>query len=381
MTNFKMKKWLLVIIFLNLTIFAVIFVGQYYGIKYGNWPSSQKRISLTPKEKQAMAKRFGVSLGGSWTELSDKELNNELDDIVSVGFTWIRFDINWGHVQPENEGTFHWEKFDRIVIAANKRKLKMLPILTYAPEWTANRPYQNNYMSPSSNREKFANFAQKTVKRYAPLGVHVWEIWNEPNLKGLWEPAPNPKDYADLLKKSYLKIKQADPQAIVISGGLAALPKNVGKSISGLNFLEGLYGNGAKNYFDAVGYHPFSFPQLPSAMISPNGWAQMTRPFLKSVRSIMIDNGDKNKQVWATEFGMPNKGINNVSESLQAKMVQDVVGQMETKPWIKVLFWYSYKDISGSPVPAENYFGIVRRDGTRKPAYYALKKLLKTPEF
>ena len=40
------------------------------------------------------------------------------------------------------------------------------------------------------------------------------------------------------------------------------------------------------------------------------------------------------------------------------------------------LFIYSYKDLGTSADTNENFFGIIRNDGTPKPAYAAIKQLL-----
>ena len=67
----------------------------------------------------------------------------------------------------------------------------------------------------------FAQFAGAAAARYAPLGVHDWEIWNEPN-GAFWLPAPNPAAYVAWLRVMPA-IKAADPEATVISGGLLVL--------------------------------------------------------------------------------------------------------------------------------------------------------------
>ncbi len=38
---------------------------------------------------------------------------------------------------------------------------------------------------------------QTAVKRYAPKGVKVWGVWNEPNLTNFWSPKPDPAAYTN----------------------------------------------------------------------------------------------------------------------------------------------------------------------------------------
>ena len=359
------------LILLILVAFAVVLAVAYFSNRPSDWKSNP------PEKKYSLSERFGISLGGGWPELSDKELGDALDDIAGLGFKWIRFDISWERAQQEENGHIRWEIFDRIVPFAAKRKLNLLPILTYAPKWASRLPDEEVFFQYApANPDQFADFAGKAARRYAPLGIHAYEIWNEPNMKGFWEPAPNPKDYANLLKKSYIKIKKADPKAIVISGGLAPVGNKNG-NISAFDFLEGIYKNKAKNYFNALGFHPYSFPDLPSKKISPSGWwARMSNPF-RSIRSIMDDNSDGKKQVWGTEFGVPTAGRGDVSEALQARSLTDAAKEMQKLPWLRVLFIHTYKDLGSDRRDAENFFGLVRYDGSKKPAYYTIKKLLK----
>jgi len=49
---------------------------------------------------------------------------------------------------------------------------------------------------------------------------------------------------------------------------------------------------------------------------------------------------------------------------------------MSSKPWLATLFFHTYQDLSSNPGSVESYFGLIRYDGTRKPAYYELKDVL-----
>src|SRR5437588_116960 len=65
----------------------------------------------------------------------------------------------------------------------------------------------------------YAIFAAAAVRHYAPMGVHTWEIWNEPNIPEFWSPAANVVQYAAMLKQADVAIKAADPTATVLTGG------------------------------------------------------------------------------------------------------------------------------------------------------------------
>ena len=135
---------------------------------------------------------------------------------------------------------------------------------------------------PPASAAQFATFAGQVAARYAPLGAGTFEIWNEPNNAGFWSPKPNPAAYTADLKAAYAAIKRADRSAFVVSGGLAP-EANDGTNINAITFLQDMYAHGAKGSFDAVSYHPYSYPALPDSFQSWSGWSQMSQTKPKSV--------------------------------------------------------------------------------------------------
>ncbi len=332
---------------------------------------------------------LGMSLGDTLVWKTPAEINSELDDIASLGIGRIRFDISWADIQPESSTTFDWYKLDQIVSAANARKIKLLPDLAYTPKWERPSDCTDSDECAPADPAQFAIFAQAVVSRYAPQGISDWEIWNEENTSGFWKPVPNASAYAKLLKYTYSAIKSVESSSIVIMGGLSPTPPTSTQKIAPVDFLTQIYATGAKDYFDAVGMHPYSSPTLPTTYEKWNAWSQMSLT-VPSLRSIMGSNGDGNKQIWLTEFGAPTGGPgileasntdkiftgspDHVTEALQAEMYSTAITSAKQLPWAGPLFFYSYKDLGTSTKTPENFFGIIRNDGSLKPAYDVLKQ-------
>lgn len=335
---------------------------------------------------------FGIAAGGDLTSLSDSALNTELDGIAKLGVGWIRFDMQWSDVQRTGSETFNWNNIDRVVAAANARHLRILAILDYTPAWARSYECPDTIHCAPADPTLFAAFAKAAAERYTSQGVIDWEIWNEPNLMGYWPSTVNHvSNYVTLLEAAYTAIKAVNPSAGVISGSLAPAATTNSGSIAPLDFLTQMYTDGAKNYFDAVGFHPYSYPAMPNDFQNWNAWSQMasTSP---SLRSIMAANGDAGKHIWITEYGAPTDGPGNletegdgnsfpgqpdhVTEALQDEMLIEAVAQVRTFPWAGPFFWYSYQDLGTSQDTNENFFGLVRYDGSTKPAYDALEYLI-----
>jgi hypothetical protein len=198
----------------------------------------------------------------------------------------------------------------------------------------------------------------------------MFEIWNEPNNAIFWQPKPNPAAYTADLVAAYSAIKRVDPSAFVISGGLAPEATD-GTNISPIDFLKAMYAHGAKGSFDALGYHPYSFPALPDTYEPWSAWSEMaqTNP---SIRSVMKSNGDSGKSIWITEFGAPSSGPGGVGQAAQATALTQAIADAKKTSWIGALYIYSWQDNGTDQTNSEDWFGLLTATGSPKLAYTAV---------
>jgi glycosyltransferase involved in cell wall biosynthesis len=268
------------------------------------------------------------------------------------------------------------QSYDLIINSLNAHGIQGIGIIDNTPPWARTPGCGGGAHCPPNNPAQFATFAAAVVTRYKSKGMHDWEIWNEENDYDFWATKSDCVAYTALLKAVYPAIKKADPSATVITGGLAQI-STTNVNTAPLTFLQCIYNNGGEGSFDAVGYHPYTFPQFPS---DTNAWASMdiTNP---SVRSIMTANGDANKKVWITEFGTPTNGPDPawyVSEAQQSQMLTTTINLYQSYNWVGPLMWYTYKDGGTTTDTNENFFGLVRADYSQKPAYQTMKDILTT---
>lgn len=311
---------------------------------------------------------FGIAAGGVIQKKSCAALAKELDDDARAHARWLRIDINWAEIQNGGRSHYDWSRIDRVVAEAIARGMHVLGDITYTPWWA--RPSGTNAEygpSPGS----YAPFANAAARHFGRLGVHAYEIWNEPNTEAFWQPAPDPVAYTAILKAAYVAIKRADRSAKVLTGGTAPAPTTTG-SYNPVDFLKGIYAAGGRGYFNAVGDHPYCWPIFPGAKRAESAWYQMygTNP---SVRSVMIANGDGGKKIWATEFGAPTDGPpgTHVTVPQQARMLARAYKLFAGYGWGGPLFFYQGRDIGTSNDTNQNFFGLTRYDFSRKRSYAA----------
>jgi len=289
----------------------------------------------------------------------------DVEMVRDAGFGWVKQEFAWREIEGLGKGRYDWSVTDRIVEQVGSIGPKLMVRLDSEPTWASGVTYPNDktIMSPPRNYQDFADFAYEVAKRYRGR-IAAYQIWNEPNLAREWGgKAPNPGDYTQLLKVGYQAIKRADPNAIVISAGLAPTTRNDQVARPDTAYLRDMYAAGASPYFDALGAHGAGFkasPEMDPAVVStdpayynkgdPNCPGPACRIYcfrhVEDLHQIMVQNGDGAKRVVVLEFGWtidsrPGSpyGWHAVTEEQQADYFVRAYqyAKANWQPWIAVM--------------------------------------------
>jgi hypothetical protein len=310
--------------------------------------------------------------------LTGTALSKRLDQIAATGAKRARFQMIWSNVQNRDAGTYTWRFYDDLITGLVSRGITPLAVLGTTPTWARPSGCVVETCEPAS-AAKFGAFARKAAGRYAAMGLHDWEIWNEPNAAKFYKPVPDAGRYAALLKAAGAAIREVDPAATILTGGLAPTDEvrdGAGRvtKVPPLDFLSQVYAAGAGSSFDAVGWHPYTFPRLPGTANDLDAWFQLYGT-ATNLRAIMEANGDGAKKVWATEFGAHTdpQGEGYVTEARQASILDQGISLWRSLSWAGPMFVYRYQDTGTDQSDREQFFGLVRADGTPKPALGVFK--------
>jgi polysaccharide biosynthesis protein PslG len=320
--------------------------------------------------------RMGFSTGSYILNEPQADLDADYQTAASAG-RWVRSDCMWSDVQSGGPAAWNWTRVDRWVDAATTRGLSVLMVLTFTPGWARVAGATDDHYEPAAaNYGAFAEFCRQAVLRYSPRGVRHYEIWNEPNVPQFWKPRPNAPAYVEMLKLAYGAMKQADPSAVIVTGGTAPAGTNAATgSFTPSDWYKELYSLGAKGHFDAVGHHPYA-PFNESVMYVPPPNHPEWNAFLVQTPLIydqMCLNGDSALKIWGTEVGAATGGTPSVSEAAQAVWVNDYCTQWFAWPFADKFLWYAIRDINTSDAgDREMHFGVIHTDRTPKPALQAL---------
>ena len=191
-------------------------------------------------------------------------------------------------------------------------------------------------------------------------------------MRDFWAPQPDVARYTQLLRLGSAAIHSVDHSAFVVSAGLSPALDVAGYSVAPNEFVAGIYANGGGPYLQAVGMHPYSFPYAPMYPASWNTFYMMS-----ATHSIMAAHGDGAKPIWGTEIGWgTGTGSQAVSEAEQSAMAAQAVSAWNSLPFTGNLFWYDWKDLSSDRSNVWDNMGVLRSDGSAKPALATFTSLL-----
>jgi hypothetical protein len=324
--------------------------------------------------------QIGLAYGNTLIEMSDRGLAAALDDAVDIGVGVIRLDLDWAIIQPNSSNEYDWRRYDRVVRAAEARGLRLQPVLAYTPYWARDEDCDSHMCAPADAGE-FADFAGAAASRFAPQ-VLGWEIWNEPNDSGFWSPVADPGRYTELLQAASLAIRRIDPEALIVLGGLASIDSDEDGDLSPTEFLARVCELGGNTAISAVGFHPYTYPRLPSSYRTDSSSWSLIEHSPDSIRSILSRHGTPDVPIWLTEYGAPtagpgtasdigsdtSEGMTHVSEDKQAEIARDVLRLVAEEDDVQVLMWYSWRDLSDDRDSNLNFYGLRRGDDSAKPA-------------
>ncbi len=337
---------------------------------------------------------YGIQASFWWDPAS---IEANLTLVNEMEFEWVKQVFAWRDIQGIENSEPDWWRTDLIVNAVEEHELKLLVRIERPPFWAQPDkgviPLEN---TPPANFQDFGDFCGLLAKRYKGR-ISAYQIWNEPNLSREWgERPPNPVEYTDLLKNCYEVIKIADPNAIVISAGLAPTGTLSTFAMPDTEFLKGMYDAGAASYFDVLGVHAPGFkapPELDPALAADpdegyGGGRWFAFRHVEDLRLIMLENGDAHKQVAILEMGwILHQEIHapytwhGVSEQEQADYLVRAYDYARThwQPWIGLMTTIYFADAAWTPHDNEQWWwSIVLPDGTPREAYFALRDMPKS---
>ena len=343
-------------------------------------------------------------------EVEPQKRERSVQMIADAGFHWIRQEFPWEDIEIHGKGDFvdrrndldgdgqldaidAWAKYDHIVDLAEQYNLEVVPRLSNPPAWTRALTNTIGAYAPPDELTDWGDYVYAVVSRYRGR-MRYYQLWNEPNIYPEWGERPvSPEEYTRLLCEGYHRAKEADPEAIIVSGALAptvSLHPGPGPTL-GLNdllFLQRMYDAGAGACFDILAVNDYMLWSGPTDHRLRPLNINFSRPIY--IRDIMVANGDAAKPIWISEMNsnaVPNDpNIQGVGAYGQVTLEQQArfaplayQRTMEEWPWMGVVnFWFFKLPSDARKNQSMYYFRMVEPDFTTMPVYESMQKYITT---
>ena len=302
----------------------------------------------------------------------------EADDAADLNVGWDRILFYWNEIQPtgpDDWNTLH--VLEEWLVEAQARDRMVMGLLKNTPQWaTDGAPFsgvpRGLYLPVDDPDNLWAGYVRKVVEYYAPRGVHHWIVWNEPEIEpGVYghEFGGSTQDYYQLLKVAYQVAKEHDPQAVIHLAGWSYWhdPNWLAEFLQVATAdPEGR----ANNYFfDVITLHIYFRVETVEQLVEET-WAIQQRFGLQKPLWINETNASPNLDpLWPVE--RPNFQV-DLEQQAWFIVQAHALGFGARTARIGV-----YKLIDVLLPPGGESFGILRPDGSRRPAFDAYQTTIR----
>ena len=314
--------------------------------------------------------------------------------LKDLNTTWVRQSsgpsaVVWDIVEPE-KGKYNWALSDRSLNDLHNNGIHILATIRSVNSWDQKR--DNNRKKGTKlvhDMDAYLNFLREAVKRY--LFVDVWRIENEPNLKVYW--ADTPGNYLKLLRSSYKVIKEVNPDALVMIGGVSG-PFHLDKFWSVIFHQLGKEKERCFDIFDCHWFH-FNNPNMQTL--------DQLSDYIGKTRKLLNKAGYGDVPIWMTEMacytgkpeihmhsrrgklGETKNNFREISEKEQAAFLIKLMAHALSEGASKIFWSKIMENHRFANNPSNGYFdniGLIyhpKNKGMshRKLSYYSYKILTK----
>ena len=298
------------------------------------------------------------------------------DQASDLNISWTRMQFHWGELQPN--GADEWEVAitDDQINAELRAKREVTGLLIGIPDWARDEDDlpQGLWLPHDDPDNLWANFVRQTVETYDGRITH-WTVWNEPDiddteLAHTWDGDVD--DFAQLQRVAYLVAKEANPDAIIHLPAFTYWADfNAGREQYMARLLDSIMedpqAQANKYYFDVATAHIYFQPD-------------QIYDLLQLFQEIMADRG-MDKPIWLAETNAPpfddqywrvenptlTVGIDEQANFIPQALAAAMAAGAERIAIFKLQDTESDKFANPEP------FGLLRRDGSRRPAFYAYR--------
>jgi beta-xylosidase len=326
-----------------------------------------KALALQGGKPIVWADWLGVNVQWQWTTPELMQIQGAR--LKALGLRWLRLGVHWMLAEPES-GQWELSALDRTLAYTQAQGMPSLVYVVGSPRFASAAPAGAGYSDkfPPKDPAQLAQRMTQLAQRYP--AVRAWQVWNEPNLAGFWQPNIDPAAYARLLEASSQSLRSLQPPRQVAAAGLAYFSEAPGQRAL---MIETLARAGAYAHGEIACYHPYT-AEAEGAAGGARDLIDKMSFVNQGLRSLGVQT------IWTTEWGWssydgPVEEQPLVGEDGQADRILKRLMMMATQD-IDRSFLFALSDLDDNRIiQRDRSYGLLRSNGDPKPAYVALSRL------
>jgi len=299
----------------------------------------------------------------------------------AAGATYVRLTVSWSAIaptvrpngfvatDPSSQG-YNWSNYDVIVKQVEDAGLTPILDIESTPKWAyAKRPSAPNAGSPKA--ADLGDFAKALAKHYDGTGtapaVHVFQVWNEPNVSLYLNPV-KASTYRAMVNAFADGVHGVNSRNVVIAGALDPFghkrsKKQKWNSVAPLAFMRSLLclSKGAHPHstcrtsihFDVWSHHPYTFGGAFGHAKNPDDVELGDLPKMRT----LLRTGTRTHHIaaahgvrfWITEFGWDTNPPRHHAAPMElaARWTAESLYQA-WRSGVSLLTWFGLQDRGGS---------------------------------
>jgi hypothetical protein len=297
-----------------------------------------------------------------------------------LGAGWTRVRFQWSAIQPDDSGQWNDAALDKIVGTETAAGREVVGLVVNTPPWA--RKNADNAGVPAGMelpvddpQNLWATFFRRLVAKYAGR-VNHWIIWNEPDIWDNQYPGQtwggSAEEFLQFQRIAYLVAKAANPSAVIHLAGFTFWWDAQAKRTPFFQrFLDALRNdpNAAANnyYFDVVTSHQYFRPDTVYDLTLWHHTMMRAYGFDKPVWLVETNAAPSLDPTWLA----PGSQFKITLEEQAAFIVQAFA--MGLAGGAERIAVYKMADTPGDKAANPEPFGLVRMDGSRRPAFAAFQ--------
>lgn len=279
-------------------------------------------------------------------------------------FEYARQEFSWSDFEP-SRGSYSWDDYDVIVNALAEQNITLIVVIVDTPDW-ARSIGDSAFDNAPPRTDEMLQSATNALTEHFGARVPFVQVWDRPNLADNWGgKAATAQDFVPYLEAAASGARRGNDEVKIITPELVATPTEDGAETD-VQFIEGLYQQGAAATFDIVGISLDGGVNSPDDRRIESHKPSFSRAIL--FREILVRYDDAGTTVWATSFGWARS--ESVTAEKQAEFVERGMDRSWSEwPWMGLMVQWAFLVPSNS---ADAPYSIVNADGTSTPLYRVL---------